>query len=68
MYKLCFNRSTSYGIFFQKFTLELYNNPSTIFVLSPSNDKYLGLSTLVLFHSKFKSCEFGFLKLKKEKK
>lgn len=49
-------------ISFQKFTLELYSNPSTIHVSSPSNDKYLGLLALVLFHSKFKSSEFGFLK------
>lgn len=49
---------------FQKFTLELYNNPLIIQVLSPSNDKYLGSSALVLFHSKFKSCEFGSLKSK----
>lgn len=46
----------------QKFTLDLYNNSSTIYVLSPSIDKYFAQSVLVLRHSKFKSGEFGFLK------
>lgn len=46
----------------QNFTLDPYNNSSTIYVLSPSIDKYFAQSALVLSHSKFKSGEFGFLK------
>lgn len=49
-------------IFSQNCVLELFNNPSTIRVLSPSIDKYLGSSALVLFHVNSKSDEFGFLK------
>lgn len=51
-------------MFFQKFILELFINSSTIHVLSPLNDKYLGSSVLVLFHVTHKLGEFGFLKLK----
>lgn len=51
-------------MFSQKFTLELYNSPSPEQVLSPFSVKYLGWSTLVLCHTKLKSDELGFLKIK----
>jgi len=49
-------------MFSQNCTLEIFITPSTISVLSPSIDKYLGWFTLVLFHTTFESDEFGFLK------
>lgn len=53
-YNCCLNQTVS-DIFSQKCTLELFNNPLTMCVLSPSNNKYFGSSALVLFHSKLKS-------------
>jgi len=60
-HSFCFNRIIS-NIFSQKWTLETFIRPSTMRVLSPSIDRYLGLSTFVLFHTTFESDEFGFLK------
>jgi len=62
-YSFCFNRTIS-DIFSQNALLGLLINPSTIHVLSPSNDKYLGAFTLVRFHAILKFDEFGFLKTK----
>jgi len=53
-------------MFSQKRILELFNNPITMRVSSPSNDKYFGSSALVFLHSNFKSCELGFLKFKEQ--
>jgi len=53
-YNFCLNQTVS-DIFSQKCTLELFNNPLTMCVLSPSNNKYFGSSALVLFHLKLKS-------------
>lgn len=60
-YNFCFNW-TRFEIFSQNCTLVLFNNPLIKLVLSPSIDKYFGLSKLVLSHVKHKSDEFGFLK------
>lgn len=57
-------RDAIFDKLFQNVVLELFSKSSTMCVLSPSNDKYLGASILVLFHVKFKSDEFGFLKPK----
>jgi len=64
-HSFCFKSIIS-NMFSQKCVLETFIRPSTMRVLSPSIDKYLGLSTFVLFHTMFKSDEFGFLKLKKK--
>lgn len=65
-HSFCFNLIIS-NMFSQKCILESLIRPLTMCVLSPSIDKYLGLSTFVLSHTMFKSGEFGFLKLKQIK-
>lgn len=59
-YSFCFNLTIS-DMCFQNSNRVLFICPSTIHVSSPSNDKYLGLFALVLFHTTLKSDEFGFL-------